>query len=133
MDEGLAREMWETVHQRAIEEWTDSNNSPPFTEIEMEPPDWDKQPSLGRSTRSEDELLSVGSQPKQSEPSDLGEYIDRAATLYLPSMRKQNGKQREPPNLQAALSAQINCKLTLRELMKAQPEIWEGITEDMVA
>ena len=47
-------------------------------------------------------------------------------------MRKQNGKQREPPNLQAALSAQVNCKLTLRELMKTQPEIWEGITEDMV-
>ena len=63
----------------------------------------------------------------------MGEYIDRAATLYLPSMRKQNGEQREPPNLQAALSAQINCKLTLRELMKAQPEVWEGITEDMVA
>ena len=39
MDEGMAREMWETVHQKAIEEWTDSNNSPPITEIEMEPPD----------------------------------------------------------------------------------------------
>ena len=38
MDEGLAKEMWEIVHKRAIEEWTDSNNSPPFTKIEMEPP-----------------------------------------------------------------------------------------------
>ena len=113
MDEGMAREMWETVHQRAIEEWTDSNNSPPITEIEMEPPDLYKQPSLGKSTRSEDEVLSIGSQPKQSEPSNLGEYIDRVATLYLPSMRKQNGEQREPLNLQAALSAQINYKQTL--------------------
>ena len=48
-------------------------------------------------------------------------------------MRKQNGEQRETPNLQAALSAQISCKLLLRELMRAQPEIWEGITEDMAA
>ena len=76
MDEGMAREMWETVHQKAIEEWTDSNDSPPITEIEMEPPDWDKKPPLGESgeklTRSEDELLSVDSQPKQSEPLDLG-------------------------------------------------------------
>ena len=129
--------MWETVHQRAIEEWTDSNNSPPITEIEMESPDWEKQPLVGESggkpTKSEDEILSIDSQPKQSEPSDLGEYIDRAATLYVPSMRKQNRNQRESPNLQAALSTQINCKLTLQELMKAQLEIWEGITEDMVA
>ena len=35
-------------------------------------------------------------------------------------------------NLQAALSAKIACTLSLRELMQAQPEIWEGITEDMV-
>ena len=78
----------------------------------MEPRDWEKQPLVGESgekpTIFEDELLSVDSQPKQSEPSDLGEYIDRAATLYIPSMRKQSGEQREPSNLQAALSAQIN-------------------------
>ena len=52
MDEGPAREMWETVHQKAVEEWTDSNNSPPITEIEMEPLDWDKQPSLGKSGKN---------------------------------------------------------------------------------
>ena len=34
MDERMAREMWKTVHQKAIEEWTDSNDSPPITEIE---------------------------------------------------------------------------------------------------
>ena len=93
----------------------------------MDSLDWDKQLSLGQTgeklTRSKDELLSVASQPQQLEPSYLREYIDRAATLYVPSMRKQNGEQREPPNLQATLSAQINCKLTLRELMKAQPKI----------
>ena len=109
MDEGMAREMWETVHQKAIKEWTDLNDSPPITEMEMEPPDWDKKPPLGELgeniTRSEDKLLSVDSQPKQSEPSNLGEYIDRAATLYVPSMRKQNREQREPSNLQVALSA----------------------------
>ena len=127
MDERMAREMWETFHQKAIEEWTDSNNSPPITKIEMEPPDWDKQPLLENSgeelSKSKDELLSEDSQPKQSEPSYLGEYIDQAATLYVPSMRKQNGNQRKPPNLQTALSTQINCKLTLRELTKAQPKI----------
>ena len=26
MDERMATEMWETVHQKAIEEWTDSND-----------------------------------------------------------------------------------------------------------
>ena len=65
MDEGLAREMWETVHQKAIEEWTASNNSPPITQIEMEPLDWDKQPLLGNSgeelSKSKDELLSIDS------------------------------------------------------------------------
>ena len=48
-------------------------------------------------------------------------------------MRKQNKNPKEPANLQAALSTQITCTLSLRELMRAQPKIWEGITEDMVA
>ena len=68
MDEGMAREMWETVHQKAVEKWTDSNNSPPTTQIEMESCEWDKQPSLGKMgkelSRSEDELLFIDSQPK---------------------------------------------------------------------
>ena len=127
MDEGMTREMWERVHQKAIGAWIYSNDSPPIPEIEMETPDWDKQPLVGESgekpTRSENELLSVDSQPKQSKPLDLGEYINRAATLYVPSMRKQNGNQREPPNLQTALSTQITCKLTLQKPMKALPEI----------
>ena len=79
MDERMAREMWETVHQKAIEEWTNSNDSPPITEIEMESPDWDKQPPLRESrekpTRSEDEFQTLESQDK-IEPSELGEYID---------------------------------------------------------
>ena len=36
MDERMARVMWETVHQKAIEEWTDSNDLPLITKIEME-------------------------------------------------------------------------------------------------
>ena len=52
--------------------------------------------------------------------------------LYVPSMVKQMGNPKEVDNLQAALSAKIACTLSLRELMRAQPEIWEGITEDMV-
>ena len=40
---------------------------------------------------------------------------------------------KEPANLQVILSAQITCMLSLREIMKAQPKIWDGIMEDMVA
>ena len=73
MDERMAREMWETVHQKAIEEWIDSNDSPPITKIEMESPDWDKQPPLSESrekpTRSEDEFQTLESQDK-IEPSE---------------------------------------------------------------
>ena len=101
----------------------------------MESPDWDKQPPLRESgekpTRFEDEFQTLESQDK-IEPSELGEYIDRAATLYVPSMVKQMGNPKELDNLQAALSTKIACTLSLRELMQAQPEIWEGITEDMV-
>ena len=42
------------------------------------------------------------------------------------------GNPKEVDNLQAALSAKIACTLSLRELMQAQPKIWEGIMEDMV-
>ena len=52
--------------------------------------------------------------------------------LYVPSMVKQMENPNQVDNLQAALSAKIACTLLLRELMQAQPEIWEGIMEDMV-
>ena len=42
------------------------------------------------------------------------------------------GNPKEVDNLQVALSTKISCTLLLRELMRAQPEIWEGIMEDMV-
>ena len=75
MDERMAREMWETVHQKAIEEWANSNDSPPITEIEMESLDWDKQPPLRefgeKPTRSEDEFQTLEAQDK-IEPSELG-------------------------------------------------------------
>ena len=87
----------------------------------MESPDWDKQPPLGefgeKPTRSKDEFQTLEPQEK-IEPSNLGEYIDRAATLYVPSMVKQMGNPKEMDILQATLSAKIACTLSLESLCK---------------
>ena len=97
----------------------------------MESPDLDKQPppriSREEPTRSKDEFQTLESKEKR-EPLDLGEYINQATTLYVPSMVKQMGNPKEVDNLQASLSAKIACTLSLRELMQAQLEILEGIT-----
>ena len=84
VDEQQARELWEAVHKNATDNWSDTNVSPPFSEMNLEQPEWNEE----EPNASKDEFLSVGSQPKSSEPSDLGQYIDKAATLYVPSMRK---------------------------------------------
>ena len=103
----------------------------------MESPDWDKnfpkvQDVLSEQIQNDEESQSMDSQPN-SKPSNLFEYIERAATLYVPSVVKNTESLLEQDNSQAVLTAKIPCTLTLRELVRAQPGIWEGITEDMVA
>ena len=64
-----ARELWEDVHRKVVDNWSDTNVSPPFFEMNLDQPKWDE----GKQNDSRDELLSVDSQPKRSKPSDLGE------------------------------------------------------------
>ena len=100
VDEQQTRELWEAVHRNAVENWSDDNVSPPFSEMNLGPPVWDEvDPKV-----SKDEILSLESQPsQQSDPSDLGKYIDRAATLYVPSMRNQGVQEKEGANLEAII------------------------------
>ena len=84
VDEQQARELWEDVHRKAIDNWSNTNISPPFFEMNLEQPEWNE----GQPDTLKDKFLSLYFEPQLSKPSNLGEYIDRAATFYVLSMRK---------------------------------------------
>ena len=42
VDEQHARELWDAVHKNAVENWSNDNVSPPFSEMNLEPPMWDE-------------------------------------------------------------------------------------------
>ena len=121
--------MWEAVHKNVVDNWSDDNVFPSFSEMNFEQPEWEEvEPNA-----SKDEFLSVDSHLKHSKPSDLGEYIDRATMLYVPSMRNPRANKKELANLQAILLAPITCTLPLIELMKVKTELWEGLTKNLVS
>lgn len=73
------------MHKNTSNNWFDTNVSPPFLEMNIEKREWDEK----ELNASKDEFLSIDSQPKHLEPSYLGQYIDKAATLYVLSTRQQ--------------------------------------------
>ena len=110
--------MWEAVHENIVESWFDDNISPPFFDINSEHLEWNEVDP----NRVQDEILFLDFQPSgQSDPLDLGQYIDKVATLYIPSMRTPRVQGKEATNLQAIISTPITCTLSLIELMKVKP------------
>ena len=71
--------MWEAVYKNAIDNWLDTNVSPPFFEMNLDQSTWDE----ANQNVLKDEILSRVSQPRDLNPSDLGKYIGRAAMLYV--------------------------------------------------
>ena len=112
VDEQLAEDMWDAVHKHAKENWSDDNASPPFSEMNLDHPK--DNPKNSQSD-------------KVSEPSDLGQYIDRAATLYIPSVKIPEPPELVDVDLEKLLAAPVLCTLPLGELLKLKPELLKGI------
>lgn len=108
-----------------MEHWSDGKVSPSFSKLNF------GNRSNGFTGHNEDR--HEAQTPKtEADPSDLRRYIDRAATLRIPSLQKSMETKDALGDLQAILSAPIKCTLTLFELLKLQPELWEGLTEKLV-
>ena len=104
VDERQARELWDEVNRNAIDQWFDQEFYPPFSKIDFK---WKKYEDQG-DTRSPDDVQTPRIQTK---PSNLGQYIDKAATLNVPSLRRPKQMSNMPSKLQAILSAPIKCTL----------------------
>ena len=108
-----------------MEHWSDGKASSPFSELEF------GSRSGGQNGRRKDRH-EVQTPKIETDPSDLEQYIDKAATLHVPSLQKTRETKDVPRDLQAILSAPIKCTLPLIELLKLRPELWEGLTGKLV-
>ena len=124
MDEQLAREMWEEVQKHVEEQLSNDNISPPFTIMDLEQlskenvngnPLQEKVPSFHS-------LVS-----RETKSSYLGQYMDGATHLDVPSIQKSNLQEFEDTNLQAFMSAQITCTLPFMEWIKLKPQLWHEL------
>ena len=62
----------------------------------------------------------------EMDPSDLGQYIDKVATLNIPSLRHPKQAESVPKDLHTILSSPIACTLPLIEFMRLQVELWKA-------
>ena len=53
--------------------------------------------------------------------------------ICVPSVQKMKREEKPSDDLEAILLAPITCTLPLIELMKLKPDLWEGLTEKLVA
>ena len=57
VDKQQAKELWEDVHKKVVDDWFDTNVSPPFSEMNLDQPEWDK----GEQNALKDKFLSIDS------------------------------------------------------------------------
>ena len=68
----------------------------------------------------------------ETNPSNLGQYINKATTLKISSLRKPKQMASMPLDLQAILLALIKCTLPFIELIKLFLELWKGLIKKLV-
>ena len=106
VDKRQARELWDEVNRNAIDQWSDQEFYPPFSEIDFKCKKYENQ----GDARSPDDVQTPRT---ETEPSNLGQYIDKAATLNLPSLRRPKQMSNMPSELQAILSGPIKYTMPL--------------------
>lgn len=107
-DESLAQDLWGEVRKHAKDNWSDENVSPPFSKMDLQTP-----------------IMTGG------RSSELGLYMDRAATYYIPSLSRKVTSNFKGNKLQKLLATPIPWTLTLGELLRLKPELLEGIVQSL--
>ena len=60
-------------------------------------------------------------------PQYTGEHENKSKVMVVPSVRKLPHKEHDTGNLLSLLSTPIDCKLTLGELLKIRPHLWNEL------
>ena len=123
IEEAIAKEMWEAVRQKA--EDASSSKTPPFSIVDFS----GKEQIDPRVMPNKGDLDSESSFPSKQTlrtlPSYLGEYEPRSVILKVPSMWNAKRKEVDTANLHALMSTPVTCTLSLTDLLKVKPELWE--------
>ena len=113
----------ETRRKHAEENWSDNNVSPPFSEMDLD---------HHESHDLHENLLRKSQYIEGSEPSELGPYMDRATTYYIPSVRRAVKSEPTNDKLQKLLAMPVPWTLTLGELLRLKPELLEELGQSLV-
>ena len=81
MDERQARELWDEVNRNAIEQWFDQEVYPSLLEMNFKCKNYEDQ----EDTMSHDDVQTPQT---ETNPSNLGQYINKAPTLNVQSLRQ---------------------------------------------
>ena len=85
------------------------------------------QPEIHESHEMHENLSRKSQYINETEPSDVGPYMDRAATYYIPSLRRVVKTEPLGGKFQKLLATSVPWTLTLGELLRLRPELLEGI------
>ena len=64
-------------------------------------------------------------------PQYLGEHEAKSEMRVLPSVHGKTKQEKDTINLAALLSTPIECRLTLGELLKVRPNLWNDLVETL--
>ena len=64
-------------------------------------------------------------------PQYLGEHEAKSEIRVLPSAHKKPKQEKDTINLTALLSTPIECRLTLGELLKVRPNLWNDLAKTL--
>ena len=125
-DEILAEDMWGQVRKHAEENWSDNNVSPPFSKMDLD------QLGIHESHELHENLSRKSQYIEDTEQSEKDQYMDRAATYYIPSMRRAVKSKPMNDKLQKLLATPVPWMLMLGELLRLKPELLEELGQSLV-
>lgn len=128
VDESWGNKLWEAVNQTR-EKQNDKMETPPLDEIDFD------QHTLAMDLRSEygDKGSEISQESKadtlKTLPSYLGDYEAKSETKKIPSQKFSSSPGLDVTNLAALMSAPIECKLPLMDVLRIKPELWGEVAK----
>ena len=125
-EENWVRSLWEEV--RKAKETVHNKENAPITEIDLEK----KQAHFDLTTRYADTQSSSSNASKASGMKELPSFINPEGSdnevLMLPSQYHPSPMVMDTANIQTFMSTPVMVTLTLAEILKVKPKLWQEVT-----
>ena len=128
LEETMAKEMWDAVQQRIVEE-SPSLKSPPFSIVDFTGRQSIEVDAMPYNEDEGSEESFPSKQTLRTMPSYIGEYEARSVVVKVPSIWKSLKHERDTANIHALMSTPVTCTLPLTDLLKIRPDLWESVAK----